>query len=268
LTVVVPTYKFVCTMPKKSGIERDAVMNTWHFIAPSGTPTAQDFLNAMTEYRLFLDDIHNYLGGSLSGTGGGQLCEFFKLTAERPPPGTGLGPPVFSGNIQFTTAPTTAQLPGEVSICISLDGTKITDAEEGTGGTRPASRKRNRKYIGPVGVNTQDSIPTTNESRPLATVRQILVNAVISRLIDGLIAKGWALTGFSPTNWQTFPVLSVWSDNAWDIQRRRGEDPTSKVQEATPQTLPALRAAMGREGLELLEDGFGNLMSQKSTARR
>lgn len=250
-------------MPKKSGIERDAVQNTWHFIAPSGTPTSQDFLNCMTEYRLFLDAIAPYLGHSLSSTGTGQLCEFFKLTAERPPPGTGLGPPVFSGNIQFTIGPSTASLPSEVSTCISLDGTKVTDAEEGAGNTRPASRKRNRKYIGPMAVNTQDDIPVTGESRPLLTIRNALINAVVNNLINGMITKGWALTGFSPTNWQTFPVLNVWADNAWDIQRRRGEDPTTKALVPTPQTLPALREALEREGWELEDDGFGNLTQRR-----
>jgi len=263
LTVVVPTYKFVCTMPKKAGIERDAGQNTWHFIAPSGTPTAQDFLNMMGVYKAFLDDLHTYFGASLSGTGAGQLCEFFKLTAEKPPPGTGLGPPQFFGNIQFATAPTNSQLPGECAICVSLDGTKITDAEEGTGGTRPASRKRNRKYIGPVSVTTNESVPTTNESRPLQTARNAIVNAVINQLIGAAINKGWSLTGFSPTNWQTFPVLNVWSDNAWDIQRRRGEDPTSKYELPTPQTLPALQAALEREGWTLDDDGFGNLTQRK-----
>lgn len=259
MTVVVPTYRMTVTMNRKSSVERDKVMNTWHFIAPSGTPTSTDFGNMMNVYKEFLESIRSWFSATLAGQPDSLLVEFWKLTAEKPPPGTGLGPPVSSGQMGWTTPPSTVGYPSEVSSCITLDGTTVLDAEHGTGGTRPASRKRNRKYVGPLAATAGSADPTTSEIRPTVTFRTALTNAILTHLINAAIAKGWALTGFSPTNWQTFPLKSVWVDDAFDTQRRRGEEPTIQTLVPTPGAFDAFVEAHAREGQVLELDALGNL---------
>lgn len=260
MTVVVPTYRLTATMKRKSGIEKDSTMNTWHFIAPSGLPSAGDYGNMMNVYQGFLDAIANDLSNVFRTETDVCSIEFFKYTAERPPPGTGLGPPTAVGFTQgWASAPTLNGYPSEVATCISLDGTSVTDAEHGTGGTRPAARKRNRKYIGPLAEHTGTADTVTKEVRPNGTWRNALTQAVVNQLINAAVAKGWALTGFSPTQWQTFPVKNVWVDDAFDTQRRRGELPTLQTALPAPGALEAYMEAHRREGHPLHVNDMGQL---------
>jgi hypothetical protein len=261
LTVVVPTYKTVVTIQRKSGIDRDAVQNVFHLAAPSGAPSSTDFGNAMGHIKNFYDDIASALSSCLSVAPNSILVEFTKLTAEKPAPGTGLGPPQSAGTVSFATGPVTVGLPSEVSACLTLDGTVITDAEEGPGGIRPASRKRNRKYIGPLSVNASTAESVTLEPKLTSQVRALIIQAFLEELVTGLESKGWLPMVFSPTLWSVLPILSVWIDNAFDTQRRRGEDATSRQTDPMPaMALQAFIAKHHELGVHLEHNSMGNLV--------
>lgn len=259
MSIAVPAYKVVVTTQRRSGKPEDAVMNTWHYIAPSGTPNSTDFGNWMNHYRSFIDSISTSWSGALSNSPIGITVEHTRLPQEKPPPGTGIGPPVSTGALGFTVGPATVGYPAEVSVCITLDAASVLDSEVGAGDTRPAARKRNRKYIGPLSVNTGESEPTTNETRVSSTFRNLLSQKFVEHMVTGMKAAGWAITTFSPTLWQVFPPHKIWVDNAFDTQRRRGEAPTLRLETPTPAAVEGFVDAHSAVGVELFVDSTGNI---------
>jgi hypothetical protein len=104
--------------------------------------------------------------------------------------------------------------PGEVAICLSY--ATVDDPEASTG------RRRGRIYLGPLGA---------------AQVGQHLVS---DTQIDAVLDFGELLAGtgfasattwkmYSPTDNVTAKIESIWCDDAWDTQRRRGLAPTKRI---------------------------------------
>lgn len=259
MTIAVPTAKVVISLARKSGITADQAMNTFHYTMPSATPASGDYTNWITVYASFMNDMHAYFSNCMLGTPFGLEVQFYPLPANKPPPGTGLGPPIFTAKADWT-APTVQGLPAEVAACLTIDATAPTDSEQGPGNTRPAARKRNRKYFGPLAIGTLSTAAQTLESIFLPAFTQELVTRGISRLITGMADKGWGLQAFSNVNWATALPNNLTVDNAPDTQRRRGQAPTAKSSGAAPRELFELVNAQHRGfGLQLVETGFGGI---------
>ena len=73
------TFKIVTTWQRRSGIPRDAVMNTWHYTSPSAAPSTQDYTNWEQAYKAFLLGIELHLGQSLSILAGDLKIQFYQL---------------------------------------------------------------------------------------------------------------------------------------------------------------------------------------------
>jgi len=91
---------------------------------------------------------------------------------------------------------------------------------------RSNPRKRGRLYM-PAAISPGGAAA----ARPAST----LIGDILD-LGDGLAALGgldvdWVV--YSPTSGQTHPVVGTWVDNAWDVVRSRGLDPTART-ERTP----------------------------------
>jgi hypothetical protein len=228
MTVPPNGFLVVSTIHRRSGIERDAVQNTFHYTAPQAFPTDVQYNDWMDLYRQFLHEIHTMYSACLGATPGYRV-EFFKLTPEKPAPGTGLGAPLHTLDGTWATLPATIGYPSEVAICLTLDGTSTVDAEEGPGNTRPASRKRNRKYIGPLAATVGEAMPSTNELHVIPGIATQLTTAWRNLMMNAMIEKGWGCSVFSKVLWALNAINSVWCDDAFDTQRRRGQDPTAKT---------------------------------------
>lgn len=123
------------------------------------------------------------------------------------------GQPIFTKTYAYDHS-TTAGAPPEVALCLSY--ATVDDP------TLSTARRRGRIYLGPLRqTDVQDN-------RPQAT------------LITDSLALGQALAqiGFaSDTTWvmysrtdqQTAKIESIWVDDAWDTQRRRGLAPTART---------------------------------------
>jgi hypothetical protein len=102
------------------------------------------------------------------------------------------------------------KLPNEVSICLSFKAA----------GNR--ARERGRVYLGPWRSGILSQSP--EDSRPQTWA----VDCIAEAAEDFLAAVSPAWVVHSEKYDETFPVVSGWVDNAWDIQRRRGADPTTR----------------------------------------
>ena len=131
-------------------------------------------------------------------------------------PGTPPNYPFDTDVWNFATAPNGVSMAEELAVCLSFQG----DKEAGL----PQARRRGRIYIGPLD-NT-----SANGNRPSSAIITSLANAAAS-FADAVTNLGgntwWAV--WSVANQEGVPISNGWVDNAWDVQRRRGVDPTSRT---------------------------------------
>jgi len=243
MTVTTPAYLVVATMQRRSGIERDAIQNTYHYAAPSANPTLSDFNNWCVAFGNFMAAISPHLSPVISHAGNALKQDFYKI----PPEKALLGPPHHSQLGTIAGASTGGPLPSEVALVLSLDGTTTQDAEHGPGGTRPAQRKRNRVYLGPLSSLTLCTVQDTEESQPTNAVIDDIGQAYEQHMVTEMISYNWIPMLFSKVAWALWPLLRAWIDNAWDSQRRRGNDRTIKTDVPLPQATSAGFRALGLE---------------------
>lgn len=216
----------VVTMQKDSGIPADAVQNTFAFQTPLGATTAE--LNAIaaaltTFYNTTTGagTVAAQLGKSLSTVAGVSTFEFYNLDGHLD--GSPHGSPI---RTDFWTLGAVAAngLPDEVAICLSFHSAYGTDVEF-AGGVRPRARDRGRIYLGPLGTGVMTEDATTNEINVATLTRQIIADSA-ARLRDDATTT-WSQ--WSRADAILNAVTTGWVDNAFDIQRRRGNAPTARI---------------------------------------
>jgi hypothetical protein len=230
MTLTTPTYLIVTTTQRKSGIDRDEVINTWHYQLTPEFPGPVDYTNWVDNYRAFMTAIGTYMSPAMSVTPGDLNVAFWLLPTERGP----LGAPEYEVNAAPATAVGAQSAPSEVSICLTLEADQTGIPENAPGGARPGARRRSRKYLGPLGTGAFFTEATTFECRPQNLVTTTIPPAYRDHMGTAMRADNWDPVCFSKTNWDAYPVVRAWIDNAFDTQRRRGQDPTVKY----PVTLP------------------------------
>lgn len=109
-------------------------------------------------------------------------------------------------------------LPTEIAAVLTFHSPYTTDPEFGAG-TRPRARDRGRLYLGPWGKNNSVT-GTAGRPVPSATLRAIVIDAA-KALRDDPSLNRWSV--WSRAAARTRSVSDLWIDDAWDVQRRRGE---------------------------------------------
>jgi len=207
-----------------NGIPADYVTNTWHFavqytevdgVGPNTRFDACD--QAHDALVTFYNTLSTRFGGLLIGT---HEMKFVDLGEPAP------RLPVAEFVWAFTTVPPASQLPSEVAIVASFEGSLQS-------GVNPATRK-NRVFLGPLAQSTVNPTGGTLS----AGAQTAVINALVALAVASAGASAvWWWVGRSPTMNNTFIVRSGWVDNAFDTQRRRGIDATNRgiwVQDAEP----------------------------------
>jgi hypothetical protein len=185
-----------------SGLPRDNSVNVYHFTSGANTGTetlATDLRNA---YQTHLVSNAAILGGVNKIT-----CKIYD--AQSAPPNAPLE------SVEVTVSPQPGG-PREVALCLSQKGSPQL-------GTAPAGQLptwRGRTYIGPLSAGQ------------LGTVRPGVI------IKDQLKALGIAIAaaGGEGFLWSCgsalVPVQSIFIDDEWDTQRRRGYRPITRVTQA------------------------------------
>ena len=225
MTLTSPTFKIVTTWQRKSGIERDAVQHVWYYQGPSANPTSPDFGNWANNFTAFLAGIGNGLGRVMSTAVDDIKVSFWLLPNT---PGA-VGAPKMELLTSNAVVGAGVTLPTEVAICVTLEADITGVPEQGPGGVRPAARRRNRKYIGPLDTAMLSFTAVIEEPVPTQSRIDTLLSQYKVHMVDDMVTDGWVAVCFSQANWDAHPVLRIWADNAFDSQRRRGNDPTAKT---------------------------------------
>jgi hypothetical protein len=187
-------HRYQARLQGVSGLPQDVYENTFYFDTdfPDGVEGICDGLSAAYPAHL-----------PLAGISGFQV-RVYELAG---------GQPVFQKDYPTFAMPGNTG-PGEVAICLSYAAVDDPDAS-----TR---RRRGRIYLGPLGA-TPISSP-----RPNATlIDQVLDFGEAVASIGFASNTTWHL--YSATDNVSAKIESIWCDDAWDTQRRRGLAPTART---------------------------------------
>lgn len=211
-------------LPHKNGIEHDTVVNTFVF----QTPTTAFVLADAQQIGLSLNQFYNVIKAgqnAIAGWMGPQLSRtapvVVKMTEingflDGSPHGSpdfldswNLGPMVSGG----------VGMPAEVAVCLSIHGGPSGSPEFGPG-TRPRARHRGRIYLGPLVASACITDGTTGRVSVTSGVA-LSFHSAAQALVD-FAGHEWHV--WSRANAQTYAVVGGWTDDAFDTQRRRGEE--------------------------------------------
>lgn len=174
--------------------------NGWVFAKTIPGPTTDALrVEAMDAVKAFYSAIASHIGKQV------YEMRFKSYDMGEAPPRT----PLESG--ELTLVSSAASLPSEVACCMSYFN-----------GTVARPRKRGRVFLGPLRVTVLDqtlTYPTVSSS-----TRSAIAGAAVAEL-DGLPNITWGL--LSQRDGVIWSVDEGFVDDAFDIQRRRGEDPTT-----------------------------------------
>lgn len=228
------------TIPKDSGLPEDSAINTLAY-AFVGTPGSGDFADLATAiYGFYWDDVGgvgetvlNYLSEDVrTGASSSWLIEFYEIEH----PFVNLGSPLASvgDDSPAQVVANSYNLPDEMAICLSFGASHLTVDESTPGGapgpigdTHPRARRRGRIYVGPLNAGVSDGAGAN--PRPSTGFRDDVTIAARERLAQEADAAGFTWSVWSRADDILRPVTTVWIDNAFDVQRRRGLAPTDRT---------------------------------------
>lgn len=189
-----------------NNVSEDFATNSW---CVTGSDVVGQTTAITTAFKDFYDDIVADLSGNLAQNG--HLVKYYDL------PGLAPNYPFEEDTFNLVAAPSGTPLPDEVAMCLSFQGARAAGA--------PQNRRRGRVYIGPLDVSWLNT-----DGRPLQTRISTLTTAAatLSATLNAL-SPAVELAVWSVVDQHAVVVTDGWVDNAWDTQRRRGKDATSRT---------------------------------------
>lgn len=221
-----------------TGLVQDRVVNTFAVNQADPADVDAEFMNAWTRFfnvapagvdragGAFGTGLCNYLSPVLDRTANRSTTRVYEIPAVPGP----LGSPVAAQS--FTLGPAAGAataLPSEVACVLTLEAAGRADApvEIQGGAVRPKQRFTGRLFIGPL--NSAAVTIVGGVARPANVFQDLMIEA-FRALDDDIRAEHPThdLAVWSRSDDLVRPVAHVSVDNAFDTQRRRGEDPTAR----------------------------------------
>lgn len=219
------------TIPSLTGIPHDGVMNTFHFTTPTASelPSTTAELEAIRDAVVgFYDNVND--AAPFGGSGSARLTVILSGLVLQPTLiikiyrceteiSVGASPePIITYEVTITALPTVnLPYPTEVAVCLSFKGVLDTAI--------PAARQRGRVYLGPLHFGVGNMLGSR-----LVVPAGYRANVAAA----GSWLRAYATAGINWVVWShaelaAFPVAAGWVDNAFDTQRRRGTDATTRT---------------------------------------
>lgn len=218
----------------KSGLPRDVCVNNFYFLTattPATTAELDAIRDALIDFYNTVDagssrSIANNIGDTIDR--GANKCQMkhYDVTGHLDGSIAGSFQLLHGWTLGAKTAGYTSY-PDEVAVCMSFHSTYASDPEFGPGGTRPRARDRGRVYLGPWTSGGSVADGTTNRLSISAGTRGMIAAAATRLIAAGATGPDWAV--WSRKNATMDPVTGGWVDDAFDTQRRRGEDPVGRT---------------------------------------
>lgn len=203
-------YLAQATLPYLSGVPTDVAVNTWAF--ESNNPVSEAQANVIGGA---LNDFYTSLGSEdffSEGLSGDLKIAVYDIDA--PEPRT----PLIEGTSPGVLGTGANPLVDEVAICLSFRGVYVS-------GESPR-RRRGRVFLGPLAENASQedgfghAVPYNLCPLEVSTALQLLTSATEGA---GILHSVW-----SRADDELYNVVEYWTDNRFDTQRRRGQEPSQR----------------------------------------
>lgn len=212
-------------MQAASGLPADEVVNDFAFQFPSAVTDAN-----ITDAFAWVDNFYRE-----TKSNGRKLSEWISNQIARTSTHSLLAYQITAGPLGSPlridpwlgpdTATVAAGLPTEVCGVLSFHA-DMTGVMEESGATRPKARRRGRVFIGPL---TTAAIVTSAPPYVLDTTFLTTLRLSAIDMMDQTTTGGAKWCVWSRKDAVLREVVGGWTDNAPDIQRRRGFEATSRV---------------------------------------
>lgn len=213
-------------MTAVSGLPEDTIINDWAVKHRSGAPTdgqIGDAFAAVGDFYRQGASVDARIGSWISDqVDRGATHELQAFTIVAGPLGS---PRLTSAWLGPTSNSSSNNLPTEVAGVLSFHA-DLTGILEEAPSSRPRARRRGRVYIGPL-VGEAVSMSSPAPALVSAFTSAMRSNATV--MFDALDADGWDWCVWSRADAVLRPVVGGWTDDAPDIQRRRGQAATSRT---------------------------------------
>lgn len=172
-------------------------------------------------YPTWATALNGYMSPTLSRATGGCLLQLYDVSGHLD--GSASNHPPYGQYTWTLGGGGGTSLPSELSTCLSVHA-DFTGIPEHAIGERPRGRHRGRIFIGPMAQSalTQDS--TSHRGTVAAQVRETLAAAAADLLT---LEPSWSV--WSRKDSLMRAIVGGFIDDAWDIQRRRGEEPNTRT---------------------------------------
>lgn len=189
-----------------SGLPEDQSVNVWHFNSAAATAAEAEDASDLVVAWYNTDDGNghaprDYLSPVLSGA---WSTKVYDLSDAEP------RVPMFEDNGSFAVGGTDP-MPSEIAVCLSFQGNATSGGNQ--------ARRRGRIYLGPLDVSASDAQIPPRPSPALIESMRAAANNVL--LPSNGNDPEWCV--YSRVDDIGRPVTNGWIDNAFDVQRRRGE---------------------------------------------
>lgn len=228
-------YTTKVTIPSDTGLPKDAVTNTWAFERPDGVAEGTAVASWLDALQNFYIDCKDNLSSAYQWNS--MTADTYDMADTEP------RVPVNSSSLSVGTLTTSAyDLPAEVAVVLSFKAQPVSGDL--------SARKRGRVYIGPLQIVAGDNVDAGGIQAVIADSANtnILTSAdngtdfiwsVYSRSEHFGKDVGEPILPADVPNNANLPqafseVWQLWSDNAWDTQRRRGISATARTTHTAP----------------------------------
>lgn len=204
-----PLLRCMVVIPADTALSRDAVVNNYGIEVAGTADTSRD--NIVTALRAFYEAWNAQRAITMDWTN--ARVKAYDLAHEKP------RSPVFDVSLGLLAGTGTTALPHEVALCCSFQRIKGSGVN--------MRRGRGRVYLGPFAAIAAD----TATGRPNSTLITAVRNGAQGFLDASRTANDWEWQVISEASGVPIgtPVNNGWVDNAWDTQRRRGPDASTRV---------------------------------------
>lgn len=220
----------VVVMNHTSEKSEDQMMTSFAFTTPSTEIVESELSDIASDLEAFYNVIpagHNAISGFLSPVISREVSaaeiRFFDLTGHLD--GSAHGSPIYV--VGFTVGamvPGAEGLPSELAVVLSFRSDYASDPEFGPS-SRPRARRRGRVYIGPLTKSAVEHSGVAN--RPAVSQGIAETIGIRAAALRDSVDHVWCV--WSRANAALTPVITAWVDDAFDVQRRRGEDAVTRV---------------------------------------
>jgi hypothetical protein len=210
-----PVIRAQSSIPYKTNLPEDVTQNNWHFQVEGVNPGPAELAGVVTALNNFYSAIDQLFPLNLENL---RTTKFYNLS--QPQPRT----PIHVST-QVIAVSANNPLPEECAVVLSFQADPASGMNQ--------KRRRGRVYLGPF--STSNVIVVNNRCRVIGTTVATIRDAALALHNASLASTEFEWVVYSPTNaaggppetWWA-PVQQGWVDDAWDTQRRRGTDPTTR----------------------------------------